>query len=48
LRVRLEADILILKKLLIFTIPQKDAGMVIENDVTNEKRTGTWLETMLN
>jgi hypothetical protein len=48
LGVRLEADILTLKKLLIFTIPQKDAGMVIGNDVTSEKRTGTWLQTMLN
>jgi hypothetical protein len=30
-----------MEKLLILTFPQKDAGMIIENDVTNEKQTGT-------
>jgi hypothetical protein len=48
LGVGLEADILTLEKLLILTIPQKDAEMVVGNDVTNEKRTGMLLETMLN
>jgi hypothetical protein len=47
LGVRLEADILTQEKLLILTISKKDAGMVIGNDVTNEKRTGMLLETML-
>jgi len=40
LRVGLEADILSPEKLLILTTPQKDAGMVVGNDVANEKRTG--------
>jgi hypothetical protein len=48
LGVGFEADILTLEKFLILKIPQKDAGMVIGRDVINEKRTGMWLETMLN
>jgi hypothetical protein len=48
LGVRLQANILTMEKLFILTIPQKDARMIIGNDVTNEKRTGMWLETMPN
>jgi hypothetical protein len=43
LRVRHEANNRTLEKVIILRSPKIEAGIIIGNDVTNEKRTDIWL-----